>query len=102
MNRKDGTFRDATEASGAPGPSYAMGAAVGDVDGDGRDDLFVTGWRDQRLYRNLGGGRFADVTDEAGLTSHLWSTSAAFADLDGDGDLDLYVCGYLEYDPARA
>ena len=35
-----------------------MGAAAGDYDGDGRVDLFVTGWRDQRLYRNLGGGRF--------------------------------------------
>ena len=29
-------------------------------------DLFVTGWRDQRLYRNLGGGRFQDVTIRAG------------------------------------
>ena len=46
-----------------------MGAAVGDYDGDGRLDLFVTGWRDQRLYRNLGGGRFEDVTDRAGLSS---------------------------------
>ena len=76
-----------------------MGAAVGDYDGDGRDDLFVTGWRDQRLYRNLGGGRFEDVTERAGLTSNLWSTSAAFADLDGDGDLDLYVATYLDLRP---
>ena len=79
-----------------------MGAAVGDYDGDGRVDLFVTGWRDQRLYRNLGDGRFEDVTDRAGLTSSLWSTSAAFADLDGDGDLDLYVANYLDYDAKSA
>ena len=77
-----------------------MGAAVGDFDGDGLDDLFVTGWRDQRLYRNAGGGRFEDVTERAGVGSDLWSTSAAFADLDGDGDLDLYVAAYLDYDPA--
>lgn len=94
-------FREITEAAGAPGPSYAMGCAVGDIDGDGRDDLLVTGWRGQRLYRNLG-GRFEDVTDAAGLGSDHWSTSAAFADLDGDGDLDLYVANYLDYDPARA
>ncbi|HWE39488.1 MAG TPA: CRTAC1 family protein [Isosphaeraceae bacterium] len=102
INKGDGTFADATAKARAPGPSYAMGAAVGDVDGDGKDDLFVTGWRDQRLYRNLGGGRFEDVTDRAGLESNAWSTSAAFADLDGDGDLDLYVCNYLDFDPRRA
>jgi enediyne biosynthesis protein E4 len=95
-------FEEITAKAGAPGPSYAMGAAVGDFDGDGRCDLFVTGWRDQRLYRNLGDGRFEDVTRKAGVTSSLWSTAAAFADLDGDGDLDLYVANYLEFDPDRA
>jgi hypothetical protein len=101
-NLGGGRFRDLTRDAGTPGPSYAMGAAVADYDGDGRDDLFVTGWRDQRLYRNLGGGRFEDVTLRAGLESHLWSTSAAWADLDEDGDLDLYVACYLDYDPALA
>ncbi len=102
LNAGNGQFRDCTELSGAPGPRYAMGAAVGDVDNDGRDDLFVTGWRDQRLYRNLGGGRFEDVTERSGVVSNLWSTSAAFADLDNDGDLDLYVCNYLDYDASLA
>ena len=97
-NLGDWHFEDTTDRAAAPGPSYAMGAAVGDYDGDGRVDLFVTGWRDQRLYRNLGGGRFQDVTERAGLVSSLWSTSAAFADLDGDGDLDLYVADYLDFD----
>ena len=91
-------FEDITDRAAAPGPGYAMGAAAGDYDGDGRLDLFVTGWLDQRLYRNLGGGRFEDVTIAAALTSDLWSTSAAFADLDGDGDLDLYVASYVDFD----
>ncbi len=91
-------FKDISDRAAAPGPSYAMGAAVGDYDGDGRPDLFVTGWRDQRLYRNLGDGRFEDVTIRAGVSSDLWSTSAAFADLDGDGDQDLYVANYLDFD----
>ena len=95
-------FEDVTDRANAPGPSYAMGAAVGDIDGDGREDLLVTGWRGQRMYRNLGGFRFEDITEAAGLASEGWSTSAAFADLDGDGDLDLYVARYLDYDPTRA
>jgi len=97
-NTGDWRFEDVTGRAGAPGPSYAMGASAGDYDGDGRTDLFVTGWRDQRLYRNRGGGRFEDVTRRAGLTSPLWSTSAAFADLDGDGDQDLFVANYVEFD----
>jgi hypothetical protein len=97
-NRGHWQFDDITESAGAPGPSYAMGAAVGDYNGDGRADLFVTGWRDQRLYRGKGGGRFEDVTAHAGIVSRLWSTSAAFADLDGDGDQDLYVANYVDFD----
>ena len=42
------------------------GVAAGDVDGDGRCDLyFVSGARENRLYRNLGEGKFADITGEA-------------------------------------
>ena len=101
-NRGGWHFEDVTQRAGAPGPSYAMGAASGDFDGDGRVDLFVSGWGDQRLYRNMGNCRFEDVTARAGLKSGLWSTSAAFADLDGDGDLDLYVANYLDFDPKSA
>lgn len=102
LNRGGGRFQDVTAIAGLPGPSFAMGAAAGDYDGDGRTDLFVSGWRGQRLYRNLGSGRFEDVTADAGLSSSSWSTGAAWADLDGDGDLDLYVAGYVDYDPALA
>lgn len=92
-------FEDRTATAGVPGPSYAMGAAPGDFDGDGRVDLFVSGWRGRRLYRNLGDCRFEDVTVTAGVAGGSWTTGAAWADLDGDGDLDLYVAGYVAYDP---
>ncbi|GIW85745.1 MAG: RNA-binding protein [Isosphaeraceae bacterium] len=102
LNRGDWRFEDVTATAGAPGPGYAMGCAVGDIDGDRRTDLVVTGWGGCRLYRNLGGGRFEDATAWAGLDGSGWATSAALADLDGDGDLDLYVCHYVEYDARRA
>jgi enediyne biosynthesis protein E4 len=100
-NRGDGTFEDATAASGIAklAQGYGHGVAVGDYDNDGHSDLFITRWRAYALYRNQGDGTFRDVTQEAGLGGDRdWPTSAAFADLDGDGDLDLYVCHYLQWD----
>ena len=99
-NRGDGTFDDVTESAGLGGArGYGFGTAVGDIDNDGRPDLFVTRWRGYALYRNKGDGSFEDITERAGLSGDRdLPTSAAFADLDGDGDLDLYVCHYCVWD----
>ncbi|MFT5105850.1 MAG: hypothetical protein ACI9UA_001472 [Pseudoalteromonas tetraodonis] len=72
------------------------GVAAGDIDGDRRPDLyFVSGARENRLYRNLGDGEFADVTAAAGVGGgDAWGGGAAMVDVDGDGDLDIYVCNY--------
>ena len=69
------------------------GVAAGDVDGDGRVDLYFAGMDGpNRLYRNLGGWRFEDIAEEAGVAAaDRFSTGAVFADVDGDGDLDLLV-----------
>ena len=92
-------FRDVTAGMGVRHTRWSFGVAVGDVDGDGRDDLYVCCHGPDVLLRNLGGGRFEDVTARAGLGDRGWSTSAGFADLDGDGDLDLFVVNYVEFDP---
>jgi hypothetical protein len=68
------------------------GAAVGDYDGDGRLDLYVTRMDDTAiLFRNRGDGTFEDVTVAAGLVVTHHTNGAAWADIDNDGDLDLYV-----------
>ena len=98
-NLGDGLFQDVTEAAGVSGRGYGMGAAVGDYDSDGHDDLFVTGFGETILYHNRGDGTFEDVTRRAGVGSDRWTTAAGFGDLDGDGDLDLVVVTYVAADP---
>ncbi|WP_197446411.1 FG-GAP-like repeat-containing protein [Tautonia plasticadhaerens] len=103
-NRGDGTFEDLTDPSGIGRfpRGHGHGIAVGDIDGDGHPDVFLTRWRSYALYRNCGDGTFEDVTDAWGLGGRRdWPTSAAFADLDADGDLDLYVCHYAAWDLAN-
>jgi hypothetical protein len=94
-------FADVTVAAGLACPDgYGMGCAVGDYDGDGYSDLYVTQLGSNRLYRNQGNGTFADVTAKAGVAVNSWSTSAAFVDYDGDGHLDLLVANYVRWSPA--
>jgi enediyne biosynthesis protein E4 len=95
-NRGDGTFADVSAASGIAHAEYGQGACVGDVDNDGRDDIYVTNLGPNMLYRNQGGGRFADVTRTARTAAGGWSTSCAFFDIERDGDLDLFVANYLD------
>ena len=72
------------------------GIAAGDVDGDGRVDLYlVSGAHENRLYRQTDNFRFEDVTESAGVSGgESWGAGAAMIDIDNDDDLDIYVCNY--------
>lgn len=99
-NLGDGRFEDVTAKAGVGSKGYGMGCAVGDYDGDGRPDLYVTNVGPNVLYRNNGDGTFSDVTTAAGVGDPSWSTGAGFFDADGDGDLDLFVVNYIRWSPA--
>ncbi len=79
-------------------PSNALvggGVAIGDYDGSGLPDIFLTRPSGgNRLYRNRGNFEFEDVTEAAGIVDDSWGGGAAFADINGSGHLDLFVCGY--------
>ncbi|MFN7530607.1 MAG: FG-GAP-like repeat-containing protein [Gemmatimonas sp.] len=69
------------------------GVAVGDVDGDGRQDVYLSSnLESNRLYRNRGDFTFEDITARAGVAGPPgWKTGVSMADVNGDGALDLYV-----------
>jgi hypothetical protein len=101
-NKGNGTFEDVTARAGLAASGWGQAACVGDYDNDGREDLFVTYWGQNRLYHNAGGGTFDDVTSRAGLLHdrRRWSSGCAFLDYDRDGRLDLFAANYIDLDLA--
>jgi hypothetical protein len=114
VNDGTGTFEDRSVSSGlgaATLPYTGFGAALIDVDNDGRLDILTVNGAVQtiqalaqahdpfplhqrkQLLQNIGGGKFEDVTARAGAVFQLSEVSrgAAFGDVDNDGDVDVMV-----------
>ena len=100
-NDGSGKFVDVTAGSGLDVAIYGMGAVIGDYDGDGDLDVYLTAVGTNRLLRNETIGStptFVDATADSGIAgSDQWSTGGAFFDYDRDGDLDLFVCNYIRW-----
>ena len=101
-NNRDGSFTDVTAKAGLTRHGWGQGVCVGDYNGDGHLDLFVTYYGKNVLYRNNGNGTFTDVTQASGLLTeeNYYSTGAAFLDTRRNGLLDLFVTHYVHYDAA--
>src|SRR5262249_27003277 len=124
-NNGNGTFTEGARAAGIVSFGWHTGAAVADVNGDGRPDLFVAGYTDlnaptpgsaagfptnhlgvrDELFLNEGNGpdgraRFREVGRQVGLDTRLeHGLGAVFTDVNGDGRPDLFVAN--DADPNR-
>ncbi len=98
-NNGDGTFTDGTDAAGVGVDNNGMGSAIGDYNGDGQLDWFVSsiwdenlpnqaGWKGNgsQLYTNNGDGTFTATAMDT-----YWGWGSTFFDYDNDGQLDLAV-----------
>lgn len=101
-NNRDGTFTDVTAEAGLKVNFFGMGVAVGDYDGDGYEDLLLTGYGKCILYHNNGNGTFTDVTAASGIDAPGWSTSAVWFDYNNDGKLDLFVVQFVDYSSLKS
>ena len=96
-NNHDGTFTDVAKEAGITTDIYGMGVAIGDYDGDGHADIFISGMSRCVLYHNNGNGTFTDATETSGIQASQWGTSAVWLDYDADGKLDLFVGEFANY-----
>ena len=110
LNNRDGTFRNVTDYEVII-DGNGMGSAVGDYDGDGDLDWFVSSILaigenvpthvsriGNRLYRN-DDGVFVDATNVADVADGGWGWGSCFIDFENDGDLDIYhTNGWTEFD----
>lgn len=110
-----GHFTDVTAETGVDRlQGHFLGCAIGDIDGDGYDDLYISGYQTGLLLHNepahgtpprasASNRVFRDITRKAGLQPQRWGTSCAFAETrPGSGSLDLYVANYAVFGPHTA
>jgi hypothetical protein len=103
-NEGNGTFRDGTYPAGVSLEKNGMGSTIGDLDGDGHLDWYVTAIHSineqdcgdiecenggNRFYRSLGPRCFEELAKEWGIDDGFWGWGTVAFDFDNDGDLDI-------------
>ncbi len=81
------------------------GVALGDLNGDGLDDIFFAGNQvDNKLFLNKGNLKFEDISQKAQIgkpDSLFWSSGVSIVDVNADGKKDIYVCNTFYKDSLR-
>ncbi|PSQ81222.1 MAG: hypothetical protein BRD40_03570, partial [Bacteroidetes bacterium QS_1_65_9] len=101
LNQGDETFDEVASSAGLDVRAYVKGSAWGDVNNDGRPDLYVSVlggpnrlFVNQGLDDEEGGPTFEERAKEAGVQAPLFSFPVWFWDYNNDGHQDLFVSGF--------
>ncbi len=108
--KDDGSFefRDVSLETGVSEQAIGFSAVTGDVNADGRSDIYVTSYNrygqitpdswfratngtKNLLFINQPDGTFKQEAAKWGVEDSRWSYAAEFADVNSDGLVDLYV-----------
>ena len=102
VNDGRGHFEEAAVRLGLTAKGWGQGVCVGDFDNDGWEDLLLTRYGKNVLYRNRRGA-FEDASVGLGQIGDVprWGTGCSFLDYDSDGLLDIFVANYVDFDPAH-
>lgn len=97
-NARGNLFEDVTDFVGVREQAFGQGVAIGDVDSDGFDDVYVCNFGANQLWLNQGDGTFRDGSSFIEPLPPQWTVSASIADLNNDGLAEIVDANYVEGD----
>jgi len=96
LNQGQVLLENVSQAARIAESAFGQGVAVGDVNNDGFDDVYVCNFGHNQLWLNQGDGTFQDAASLVPQTAPSWTASAAIADLNGDGSAEIYDANYVQ------